>query len=149
VEAEERRSAELLSKALAMNVDKEARKGTKFTCFTGTQVQILTPALRCKDPPPDVLEIWDMVGDKLPGTPASFVSPYYPPGTVQAYVSMRQHTSACVSIRQHTFISPYYPPGTVPGYVLYWYKRTNTDAAHIHPRSPPACWRMLTYADEC
>ena len=78
------------------------RLGSQFTRFTGTQVQILTPALRCKDPPPDVLEIWDMVGDKLPGTPASFVSPYYPPGTVQAYVSMRQHTSACVSIRQHT-----------------------------------------------
>ena len=102
MEAEERRSAELLSKALAMNVDKEARKGAQFTCFTTTKVQILTPAVRCQDPPPDAVEIWDMMGDKLPGTPASFVSPYYPPGTVPAYVSMRQQTSAYVSIRQHT-----------------------------------------------
>ena len=53
VEAEERRTAELLTHALRMNVDEEARK----------------PVLVDED------VVWDMRADAQPGTPASFVSP--------------------------------------------------------------------------
>ena len=52
VEAEERRTAELLDRALRLNVDEEARK----------------------DPVPDPAPaLWDILDACLPGTPASFV----------------------------------------------------------------------------
>jgi len=58
VEAEERRTEELLAKALSLNVDEEARK----------------------HPPPDDEQqpVWDMMDAPMPGTPASFVSPRLP-----------------------------------------------------------------------